>query len=115
MSHPKWWTTSPGGWRARTSVRFTGCSGDELLLENAEGDERRRYYCLSRLGRRALKAEAEHLARLVAFVRARKLLSRGRRLMRTLVALLLRLYPARFRREFGADILATFNDRWHAG
>jgi hypothetical protein len=35
--------------------------------------------------------------------------------MRTLVALLLRLYPARFRREFGADILATFNDRWHAG
>jgi hypothetical protein len=29
-----------------------------------------------------------------------------------LVAVLLRLFPARFRRTFGADLLATFDDRW---
>jgi DNA-binding PadR family transcriptional regulator len=46
----------------------------EKLLEDAEGDQRRRYYRLSRLGRRALKAEAERLAGLVNLVRARKLL-----------------------------------------
>src|SRR5690348_17337655 len=32
--------------------------------------------------------------------------------MRGLVALMLRLFPGRFRREFGADLLATFDDRW---
>jgi len=46
----------------------------EGLLENAEGDERRRYYRLTRLGRSVLLAEAERLAGLVDLVRARKLL-----------------------------------------
>ena len=32
--------------------------------------------------------------------------------MRTLVAGLLRLFPERFRLMFGADMLATFDDRW---
>jgi putative ABC transport system permease protein len=32
--------------------------------------------------------------------------------LRLLVAILLRLYPARFRRTFGGDLLATFEDRW---
>src|SRR5437899_2459337 len=32
--------------------------------------------------------------------------------MRPLVAGLLRLFPERFRRTFGADMLATFDDRW---
>ena len=32
--------------------------------------------------------------------------------MRFLAALLTRLFPARFRRTFGADMLATFDDRW---
>ncbi|MBZ5621810.1 MAG: hypothetical protein LAQ69_24235 [Acidobacteriia bacterium] len=32
--------------------------------------------------------------------------------MRLLVAVLLRLFPAGFRRTFGADLLATFEDRW---
>ncbi len=32
--------------------------------------------------------------------------------MRFLAAILLRLYPARFRRTFGDDLLATFEERW---
>jgi putative ABC transport system permease protein len=32
--------------------------------------------------------------------------------MRSLVAVMLRLFPARFRRRYGADMLATFEDRW---
>jgi DNA-binding PadR family transcriptional regulator len=44
------------------------------LIEDADGDERRRYYRISRLGRRVLKAEAERLAGLVDLVRARRLL-----------------------------------------
>jgi DNA-binding PadR family transcriptional regulator len=44
------------------------------LIEDAEGDERRRYYRITRLGRRVLKTEAERLAGLVDLVRARRLL-----------------------------------------
>ena len=40
-------------------------------------DSRRRYYRLSRPGRRVLKSEAERLAGLVELVRARKLLPEG--------------------------------------
>ncbi len=43
-------------------------------IEEAEGDERRRSFRLSRNGRRVLKAEAARLAGLVDLVRARKLL-----------------------------------------
>jgi DNA-binding PadR family transcriptional regulator len=50
---------------------------DSGLLEEVDGDERRRYYRLSRLGRRVLKAEAERLAGLVELFRARKLLPEG--------------------------------------
>src|SRR5258708_24114355 len=32
--------------------------------------------------------------------------------MRTVVAVLLHLFPAEFRRAFGADLLATFDERW---
>ena len=32
--------------------------------------------------------------------------------MRKVVAALLYLFPAEFRRSFGADMLATFDDRW---
>jgi putative ABC transport system permease protein len=35
--------------------------------------------------------------------------------LRFVVAILLRLFPARFRRTFGADLLATFEDRWREG
>ena len=49
----------------------------EGLLEEGEGDERRRYYRLSRLGRRVLKEEAGRLAGLVDLVRMRKLLPEG--------------------------------------
>src|SRR5262249_40942398 len=38
---------------------------DEGLIEDASGDERRRYYRITRLGRRMLKTEAERLAGLV--------------------------------------------------
>jgi DNA-binding PadR family transcriptional regulator len=50
---------------------------DSGLIEEVDGDERRRYYRLSRLGRRVLKAEAERLAGLVELFRARKLLPEG--------------------------------------
>src|SRR5260370_11301219 len=35
--------------------------------------------------------------------------------MRTVVAVLLHLFPAEFRREFGADLRATFDERWRDG
>src|SRR5579863_10604476 len=47
------------------------------LIEEADGDERRRYYRISRLGRRVLRAEAGRLAGLMKLVRARKLLPEG--------------------------------------
>ncbi len=48
------------------------------LIEEADEDERRRYYRISRQGHRVLKAEAERLAHLVELSRARKLLPEGR-------------------------------------
>ncbi|HEV2691199.1 MAG TPA: helix-turn-helix transcriptional regulator [Bryobacteraceae bacterium] len=54
--------------------RILGRLLSEGLLEDAAGDERRRFYRLSRIGRRALKTEAERLVGLVNRVRARKLL-----------------------------------------
>jgi DNA-binding PadR family transcriptional regulator len=48
------------------------------LIEEADGDERRRYYRLSRAGRRELKAEAARLAGLMELVRERKLAPEGR-------------------------------------
>jgi DNA-binding PadR family transcriptional regulator len=50
---------------------------DTGLIEEAEGDERRRFYRLSRLGLRVLKSEATRLADLVETFRARKLLPEG--------------------------------------
>jgi len=50
---------------------------DAGLIEDANTDERRHYYRISRLGRRVLKAEAERLAGLVDLVRARRLLPGG--------------------------------------
>ena len=50
---------------------------DAGLIEDADADERRHYYRLSRLGRRVLKTEAERLAGLVDLVRARRLLPGG--------------------------------------
>jgi DNA-binding PadR family transcriptional regulator len=51
---------------------------DSGLIEEANEDERRRYYRISRVGRRALKSEAERLAELVELSRALKLLPEGR-------------------------------------
>jgi DNA-binding PadR family transcriptional regulator len=47
------------------------------LIEETDGDDRRRYYRISRLGRRALKSEAERMAGLVEVLRSRKLIGRG--------------------------------------
>jgi|SRR5579883_1861449 DNA-binding PadR family transcriptional regulator len=44
------------------------------LIEEADSDERRKYYRITRLGRRNLKAEAERLAGLLELVRSRRLL-----------------------------------------
>jgi DNA-binding PadR family transcriptional regulator len=51
---------------------------DSGLIEEADEDERRRYYRLSRLGYRVIKGEAVRLASLVELSRARKLLPEGR-------------------------------------
>jgi DNA-binding PadR family transcriptional regulator len=51
---------------------------DSGLIQEADEDERRRYYRLSHLGRRVLKAEAARLAGLVELSRVRKLLPEGR-------------------------------------
>jgi DNA-binding PadR family transcriptional regulator len=51
---------------------------DSGLIEEADEDERRRFYRISRAGHRALKAEAERLAGLVELSRARKLLPEAR-------------------------------------
>ncbi len=51
---------------------------DEGLIEEAEEDQRRRYYRISRQGMRLLKAEAARLAGLVALSRRRKLLRQER-------------------------------------
>ena len=54
---------------------------DGLIVESAErpgsdtGDERRRYYRLTNLGRRVAVAEAELLARIVEVAREKKLLA----------------------------------------
>jgi DNA-binding PadR family transcriptional regulator len=47
------------------------------LIEDAETDERRHYYRITRLGRRVLKTEAERLAGLVDLIRSRRLLPGG--------------------------------------
>jgi len=54
--------------------RLLGRLLNDGLLEMGEGDGRRQYYSLSRLGRKVLKAEAQRLAGLVALARSRKLL-----------------------------------------
>ena len=54
--------------------RLLGRLLNDELLEMGDGDGRRQYYSLSRLGRKVLKAEAQRLAGLVDLVRARKLL-----------------------------------------
>ncbi len=57
--------------------RLLGRMLEAELIEETEGDERRRNYRLTRLGRRAMKAEGARLAGLVELMRARKLLAEG--------------------------------------
>jgi DNA-binding PadR family transcriptional regulator len=47
------------------------------LIEDADGDDRRRYYRITRMGRRVLKTEAGRLVGLVNLIRARRLLPEG--------------------------------------
>lgn len=54
--------------------RLLGRMLDEGLIAEGDSDGRRRYYQITRLGRRALKAEAARLAGLVDLVRTRGLL-----------------------------------------
>lgn len=54
--------------------RLLGRLLSDGLLVMGEGDGRRQYYSLSRLGRKVLKADAQRLAGLVDLVRSRKLL-----------------------------------------
>ena len=57
--------------------RILGRLLDAGLIEDADTDDRRHYYRISRLGRRILRSEAERLAGLVDLVRARRLLPGG--------------------------------------
>jgi PadR family transcriptional regulator, regulatory protein PadR len=50
---------------------------DQELIEEAEADDRRKYYRLTRLGRRALRAEAARMAGLMGIFRERNLLPEG--------------------------------------
>ena len=70
---------SSGGVRLEVGslYRLIGRMLEAGLLEEGDTDDRRRYYRITRLGRRALKAEAERLAALVDVVRARKILREG--------------------------------------
>jgi DNA-binding PadR family transcriptional regulator len=54
--------------------RLLGRLLESGLIEDTDGDERRRFYRITRLGRRTLRTEAERLAGLVDLVRARRLL-----------------------------------------
>jgi DNA-binding PadR family transcriptional regulator len=54
--------------------RLLGRLLSDGLLEMGEGDGRRQYYSLSRLGRKVLKTDARRLAGLVDLIRSRKLL-----------------------------------------
>ena len=67
---------SDGGVRLEIGslYRLLGRLLEAGLIEDADGDERRRYYRISRLGRRVLKTEAERLVGLIDLVRARRLL-----------------------------------------
>ena len=47
------------------------------LIEETEGDERRRFYRISRHGRQVVKSEAVRLAGVVELARSRKLLPQG--------------------------------------
>jgi DNA-binding PadR family transcriptional regulator len=47
---------------------------DEGLIQSMDGDERRRLYSLTPIGRRALQSEAQRLADLMKLMRSRKLL-----------------------------------------
>jgi DNA-binding PadR family transcriptional regulator len=47
---------------------------DEGLIQSMDGDERRRLYSLTPIGRRALQSEAQRLAELMKLMRSRKLL-----------------------------------------
>ena len=59
--------------------RLLGRMLDDGLIQETSDDEedRRRYYRISRLGRRVLAAEAGRLVTLVDLIRARKLLPRS--------------------------------------
>jgi len=73
---------SSGGVRLEIGslYRLLGRLLESGLIEDAESlsDDRRRYYRITRSGRRALKTESERLAGLVELIRARRLLPEGK-------------------------------------
>jgi DNA-binding PadR family transcriptional regulator len=74
------------------------------LIEEADEDERRRYYRISRLGRRSSRAKRSALPAW-SNCPVRENYCRRPRLMRRLIAALLLLFPAGFRRKFGVVLL----------
>ena len=89
-------------------------------------DERRRYYRMTALGRRVVRAEAQRLAEAVSAAKARRLFDRperrrhGRSLMPQtqlmrwfcrLYLVMLYAYPREFRLQFGGEMQQLFRDR----
>jgi DNA-binding PadR family transcriptional regulator len=57
--------------------RMLGRMLEAGLIEEAPGDERRRFYRITRTGRKALKSEAVRLAAVMELMRSRRLLPEG--------------------------------------
>jgi len=57
--------------------RLLGRMLEAGLIEEAPGDERRRFYRITRAGRKALKSEAVRLAAVMELMRSRRLLPEG--------------------------------------
>src|SRR5262249_39142976 len=87
-----------------------GCEPrNETKHEAKNGDDRRRFYRLTSAGRKLADSETERLADLLRGGRAKKIL-RGD-MSEKFYALLLRLYPAQFREDYGNEAMRLFRDR----
>ena len=89
-----------------------GCIEEIDQREGATlGEERRRYYRLTSMGRKLARSEAERLASLTLRVARTKKIFRGTMSEKIYSPLLLRLYPSNFQKAYGEDALQLFRDR----
>ena len=89
--------------------RSRAASSDRRRLGH-EPQDRRRLLPPDLRRKKVARTEAERLADILRVARAKKILQGGICLRRS-IACLLRLYPARFRQQYGAEALQLFQDR----